>query len=101
MKRPDKTIEDADLNVSVQELKLLLSDILEQHANIRMKYQLNSENWNDHYLRILLVTDKGVILNDERNNKITSIKFLSDISRFELDKAHETFSSSCQYKVNP
>ncbi len=88
----------ADENeVSVCELRYLLNSILEQHANIRIRYQMRGEVWTNQYMRVLLVTEKGVILNDELTNKITSIQFLGDISQFQLDKPYDSYEFNFQY----
>lgn len=100
MKSHTEIAADTDAIVSVLELKFLLRSILEHHANIHIRYLLNGERWTSHFLTILLVTEKGVILNDEQKNKITSVEFLSDISQFELDKTYESYESKSHYIIN-
>jgi len=97
---PDsKALTDTDSNVSVQELKLLLSSILQRHANVRFRCVLEGEVWPADFMRILLVTEKGVILNEEKSNKTISIKFLNDIIQFELEKTYENYQAKSRYTI--
>ena len=94
-----KPLTDTEKNIPVQELKTLLSSILQRHANVRFRYVSKGETWRPDFMRILLVTEKGVILNDEKTNKTISIKFLSDIVQFELEKTYEQYQAGSQYSV--
>lgn len=50
-------------------------------------------------LRILLVTEKGVILNDEYTNKVITIKSLSFIEGFELEKKFDSLEKNQKYLI--
>ena len=91
---------DTDVNVTAQELKFLLNSILDHHVNVRARFRMHGEVWSDHFLRVLVVTEKGAIFNDERTNKITSIKFLTDIAQFELDKTYESYEARSPYTLH-
>ena len=86
--------------VTVQELKYLLASMFEQHANTCCIFCQCDEKWSQNYLRVLLVTEKGAIFNDEKTNKITSIKSIEEIVEFELDRPYYNFERKSRYKVS-
>jgi hypothetical protein len=86
--------------ITLSELKLLLESIIATHANIRMKCMLAGGKWTGEFLSIIMVTGKGVILNDDAADKITSISLLSQVLQFVVDKPFDGYSSNLTYEVD-
>ena len=87
--------------VSVPELKRILTTIIDHNLNICIRFRLVGEMWQTGYMRILKLTGKGVLLNDELKNKLISISDLSQIMQFELDSSLHQFQPHFHYEVSP
>jgi hypothetical protein len=87
--------------VSVGELKRLLITVTDHKMGVCFRYRMLGEMWYPNFLRILKVTDEGVLLNDEVKNAIVSIRDLSQVMQFELDSALHQYQPHYHYSVNP
>lgn len=87
--------------VSVLELRRLLFTIVDGHIDTGFRYRLLGEMWEPNFLRVVHVTDKGVLLNDEAHNAFKCIGDLSQIVQFELDVAVHNFMPHNHYEVDP
>ena len=87
--------------VSVIELRRLLVELKEKRPDICFRYRLLGELWSQQFMRVMLVTEKGVILNEENSNKLGSISDLSNIMQFELDNRFQDFEPYYHYEVRP
>ena len=85
--------------VAVLELRRLLVELKEHRPDICIRYRLIGQMWAKHFLRVIRVTDEGVILNDETSNKLISISELHQIIQFELDKPFQTYQPYFHYEV--
>jgi hypothetical protein len=86
--------------ISLLELKLLVKSIVNKHANIRIKCLLDGGTWTTDFLSVLMVTEKGLVLNDDSNNKIESIEFLNQVIQFVIDKPFDSYDSNLAYVVH-
>ena len=63
----------------------MLVTISETRGTIRFRYRIVGEMWYQNFVRVLKVTEQGIILNDEIKNRLYSLPDLSSIIQFELD----------------
>lgn len=71
--------------VRIEELKQHLNTIVENRLPVCFRYRLVGEMWQPNFMRVLKVSEEGLLLNDEFRNKIISITDLSSIMQFEFD----------------
>jgi hypothetical protein len=86
--------------ISLLELKLLVQSIINKHADIRIKCLLEGDTWHEHFFNVLMVTEQGIVLADETNSKIKSIRFMDAISQFVIDKPFDSYNSNLAYGVS-
>ena len=87
--------------ISTLELRRLLFEVKEHRRDICIRYRLLGQMWAVNYLRIINVTEKGVLLNDEISNKFISVPDLHHVIQFELDKPFQSFQPHFHYEVVP
>ena len=85
--------------VAVLELRRLLVELQEHRPDICMRYRLMGQMWVQNFLRIIRVTDRGVILNDEITNKVITLPDLTHIIQFEIDKGFQSYQPYYHYEV--
>jgi hypothetical protein len=47
-----------------------------------------------------MVTEKGLVLNNDSNNKIQSIEYLDDVVQFVIDKPFDSYNPNLAYTVS-
>ena len=94
-------VEKANNLMSVLELKRLLVDLQDKRPDICVRYRLLGEMWVVNAMRVIKVTDKGVMLNDEQNNHLVNVPDLSSIMQFEIDAPFQGFQPHFHYDVRP
>jgi hypothetical protein len=92
-------MKDSRKQLSVTELSRLLVTIAEQRLGVCFRFRLMGEMWYPNFVRVLKVTDKGALLNDETKNKIISIADLSSVIQFELDASLHNYEPHFHYEV--
>src|SRR3954468_3605429 len=85
--------------ISVVELKRLLVTILDFDMPICIRYRILGEMWQPNFLRVVKITEKGIILNDEVRNKTIVIPDLTQIIQFEIDGRIHNFQPHFHYDV--
>ncbi|RAW02007.1 hypothetical protein [Pseudochryseolinea flava] len=85
--------------ISVLEFKLLMKSIVDHHAKIRIKYLPDGGSWTINFFNVVMVTDKGMILSDEENNKILSISLTNGIVQFIIDEQFDSYLPNLAYAV--
>jgi hypothetical protein len=55
--------------------------------------------WFPEFMNLVLITEKGIVLNDERSTRLRSIPLLSAIMQFELDQRFQSFQPHFHYDV--
>lgn len=86
--------------VSVIELKRLLIDLSDKRPDICIRFRLLGEMWFPHFMRIILVTDRGVVLNNEVSNKLVRVYDLGNVMQFEIDRTFQNFKPLFHYSIN-
>src|SRR5438045_3003747 len=87
--------------ISVLELKRLLIDLKDKRPDICIRFRLLGEMWLINFMRIVLVSEKGVVLSDDTTNDLFTIPDLSNIMQFEIDNRFQNFQPHFHYEVKP
>jgi hypothetical protein len=99
---PPGAIQMSERNlISVLELKRLLIELKDKRPDICFRYRMLGDLWTPHFHRVIGVTEKGVILNDEVSGKFRNIQDLSSMMQFEIDNAFHNFEPHYHYEVKP
>jgi len=101
MRRFPKVLERGSNLISVLEFKRLLVDLQSKRPDICLRYRLLGEMWAIHALRVVRVTEKGVILSDDNGNRFVNLPDLSAIMQFEIDAPFQGFQPHYHYTVKP
>ncbi|HET7179454.1 MAG TPA: hypothetical protein VFI14_07015 [Chryseosolibacter sp.] len=86
-------------NIEVLQLRQLLLELREHRPDICFRYRLMGRMWTTNFLRVIKVTEDGVLLNDETSNKFVSLPDLSQVIQFEIDKSFQTYEPYFHYNV--
>jgi hypothetical protein len=92
-------LEKVKNEVSVLELKRLLVTIIDHKLPICFRYRALGDMWQPNFLKVLKITENGVILNDELQNKLVTVPDLSNIMQFEIDGRIYAFGPNFHYDV--
>src|SRR5687768_9410711 len=85
--------------ISTIELRQLLTLILDNpQANLCIRIRLMGQMWRPNFMRVMMLTDNGVMLNDEIEGRVYSITNLNDIAQFELDGKLQGYEPHCHYQ---
>jgi hypothetical protein len=87
--------------ISVLELKRLLVELKDRRPDICFRYRLLGEMWKPNFMRIIDISEKGAVLNDENNNKLLFLPDLTQVMQFELDAKFQQFQPHFHYEVQP
>jgi|SRR5690348_14030352 len=86
-------------NISVVALRRLLVELKEHRPDICIRYRLIGKMWAEHFLRIIRMTEQGVVVNDETSNELINIPDLSHIMQMELDKPFQIYQPYFHYDI--
>jgi hypothetical protein len=86
-------------DISILELKSLLVTITDNRLKVYFRYRLLGEMWQTNFVRVVKVTDNGVVLHDKIKNKTISLSDLKMIIQFELDGSLYAFEPNFHYNV--
>ena len=87
--------------ISVVDFKRLLFDLKDRRPDICIRYRLLGEMWNLNFMTIFLITDKGVLFNEESKRRLITVTDLSSIMQFEIDKSFQGYQPYYHYEVQP
>jgi hypothetical protein len=86
--------------ISRLELKFLMKSIIGHQAKIRIKYLTEGGRWPQCFLSVMMVTEKGIVFNDDSSKKIKSVRFLDQITQLVIDQPFDGFVSNIAYVVH-
>jgi hypothetical protein len=92
MKEPKK-------KVAVLAFKRLLIELKEHRPDICVRYRLIGQMWAENFLRVIQLTEHGVLLNDETSGRFVTISDLSHIMQFEIDNSFQMYEPHFHYDV--
>jgi hypothetical protein len=87
--------------VSVLELRRLLIELNDKRPDICFRFRFLGEMWKVHFMRIVQVSEKGLILHDEVSDTQILVPDLSAIIQFELDNGYQNYEPHFHYEVKP
>lgn len=87
--------------IPVLELRRLLFELRDFRPDVCVRFRLIGEMWQTHSCRIIKLTEKGVVLNDEKSNKLIFIQDLNQVMQFEIDQSFQQFQPHFHYQVHP
>lgn len=87
--------------ISVTELKQMLVVIVDHQLSVCFRFRILGEMWHPTFMRVIRVTDRGVLLNDDVNNKMHHIVDLSHVVQFEIDQRLHNFHPHFHYELTP
>jgi hypothetical protein len=87
--------------ISVLELKRLLIEINEYRPDICVRYRLLGEMWSPNFMKVMMVTERGIVMSDEPSNRLISLSDLGMVMQFELDNRFRDFQPHFHYEVIP
>jgi hypothetical protein len=87
--------------ISAIELRRLLVDLAEKRPDICIRTRTLGKMWRENFMRITSVTEKGVILNDEKAMQIVNIVNLNDLIQFEIDNAFQNYPPHFHFDIQP
>jgi hypothetical protein len=90
---------DGPKKVAVLALKRLLVELNEHRPDICIRYRLLGQMWLDNFLRVVEISENGVVLYNETINTFVRIPELSAIIQFELDKTFQSYQPYVHYEV--
>ena len=87
------------MSITVLELRKLLIDLKTYQPNTCIRIRLLGEMWFPSFMNIILVTEKGIVLNDEKFSRLRVIPLLSGIAQFEIDQRFQSFQPHFHYEI--
>lgn len=87
--------------VSVLELRRLLVEIKDKRPDICVRFRLIGEMWQNIHYRVVGITEKGAVLNDEHTNKLIFINDITQVMQFEVDQRFQQYQPHYHYDVTP
>lgn len=97
--RGDYVIMTKNNQVPVLQLKRLLYELKDLRPDICVRFRLIGEMWQVSFHRIISLTEKGVVLNNEKDNKLIFIQDLSNVMQFEIDHSFREFEPHFHYSI--
>jgi hypothetical protein len=85
--------------ISIIELKRLLVTIVDSNLSVCFRFRMLGEMWHPYFLKVMKVSDTGLVLHDESRNKSMIISDLSQIMQFELDGRLHHYIPNHHYDV--
>ena len=86
--------------ISVVELRRLLYTIADGHSEAWFRYRVLGEMWQPNFLRVVQITEQGLLLNDQITNSFKCLPDLTQIVQFEIDVAVHNFLPHNHYDVD-
>jgi hypothetical protein len=92
---------DVPKRIAVLELRRLLFELKDLRPDIFVRFRLLGEMWQPNFAQVIKLTERGVILCNERTNELRSISDLNSVVQFEIDSAFQQFHPHNHYTVEP
>jgi hypothetical protein len=86
--------------VQVTELKRLLTELKDLSPDTCIRFRFIGEMWQSNHCRVIKLTEKGVVLNDEKSNKLIFLQDIKKVIQFELDQGFQHYQPHFHYTVD-
>jgi len=93
--------EETKSVISTLELRRLLFDLKDKRADVCVRFRILGEMWRNSFMRIVQVTEKGAVFENEHTNDWVHLADLSEIMQFELDNRFQHYQPHFHYDVMP
>ena len=95
------TMDEREVGVvSTTQLRRLLTRLRDNpQSKVCIRTRGLGEMWHPNFMRVLMVTETGVVLNDEVQGKAVIIPFVRAIIQFEIDQRFEEYEPHFHYIV--
>lgn len=87
--------------IQVLEVRRLLYELKDQRPDICVRFRLLGEKWQSSFLRIIRLTEEGVVLLNENSNQTIDIKDLREVVQFEIDHRYQNYHPHNHYNIEP
>ena len=87
--------------ISTAELKSLLFDLKDKRPDVCVRFRLLGQMWAENFMRVIMITEKGAIFNDESINEFVNVSDLANIMQFEVGNRFQNFQPHYHYEVKP
>jgi hypothetical protein len=88
-------------DLSTLDLRRLLIEMKETRSNVHVKFRLVGQPWKPNFLKILVITERGVVLVDELDSTLIFLTDLSRIMQFQVDANFRELEALHEYSVEP
>jgi hypothetical protein len=86
--------------VSIHELRKLLHEFDEKHANVLVRFRLMGEIWSERFMKVIKVTDSGAFFDDAATHEYIHVPDLGKMIQFEIDTRWNIFQPYFHYQIN-
>jgi hypothetical protein len=86
--------------LSILELKRLLHAIKDLSPETGVRFRFMGEMWHPDFTRVASITEEGVTVYDERNNRYMLIQNFTYIMHFELDTPFQQYRPHFHYTID-
>ena len=93
------TVMENKNTVSTIGLRRLLYELKDLSHDVCIRTRVLGRMWTRDFHRIIAVTEKGVVLQNENQPKRLVIQSLDNIVQFEIDLQFQTFQPHFHYEV--
>lgn len=87
--------------VPALELRRLLFEIKDLRSDIHIRFRLMGEMWQSHHCRVVQLTEKGVVMFNDKENRLFFVADLNNVMQFEIDQPFQHFQPHFHYMVDP
>lgn len=85
-------------SITTLQLKQWLVDLKEHGQNVCARVRIIGQLWQQHFMRVVNVTEERVLLHDEVNSKLISFQ-INDIIQMEIDHRFRQFEPHNHYTI--
>jgi hypothetical protein len=81
-------------------LRQLLTDLKDHGQNTCVRFRMLGDMWQNHFMRVVSVSEDRVLLHDEEKNKLVSVP-LNSIMQIEIDHKFKEYQPHNHYTIRP
>jgi hypothetical protein len=85
--------------IHVLELRMLLFDLKKNGKGVCIRFRMLGEMWQNHYSKVLNITETGAAFIEEPTNKLIFVQELNNVMQFEIDKPFQNYKPHFHYSI--
>lgn len=86
--------------ISLTEFKKLLAELKETATDVCVRYRHVGGMWCTNFRRVIVVSERQVLFNDEIENRIYRVPDMSMIMQFEIDQRFQHYQPFTHYTID-